>query len=83
MQSNKAALRQFSKVLAPCPYCRNAEPKELVEVPRPQQFQLALYLVVSFLTCGIGFFFFPFFFTKQSSLMTYCHQCRNTFPSGL
>ena len=82
MQS-KTALRQFSKVLTPCPYCRNADPKELVEVPGPQQFQLALYLVVSFLTCGIGFLFFPFFFTKTDSLMAYCQQCRNTFASGL
>jgi len=83
MPERKTALRQFSKVLEPCPYCRNPQPKELVEVPQPPQFQLALYLIISLLTCGIGFLFFPLFYTKQDSLMAYCQQCQGTFATRL
>jgi hypothetical protein len=74
------AFRGTSKIMQRCPSCGGRRPKELVEGER--QFHTVAFVVVFFLTCGLGLIAFPAFFSRP--LVAYCDRCGATFyPASL
>lgn len=75
--SKVSAPHSTNKVMQKCPNCGDGSPKELVAGPKRMNW--FGYIFVSFITGGIGLFFFSKF--NKSILELYCSSCGESFRS--